>query len=370
MQQPNSRVTLEINIAAVRRNYRRIREYVQPLEIMAVLKANAYGLGVRAIAKALKDEGIHAFGLAEPKEAAAIADLGIPTLVLGGLLPEEIPGMVAQGSWIPLQSLDTALRVQSEAEKQNKTALCHILIDTGMGRLGFNQASCIETIEIIHSLPNLKIDGIYSHFPTAYTDRAFSEQQIRSLLSIVDSLKERGIQFRHIHISNSDGLHNIPLASKPPFTMVRTGINLYGCFDLEGRQMLKLEEVIKIRSRLAAVRELPTGATIGYGRTCVLTKPTLVGTVSIGYADGLPLWFSKNGYLLVKGIKCPILGRTSMDYTTIDLSSVPEAKVGDEVICLGDGITTSDWARAKGTVPYEVICSIGNRVERVVVEKS
>jgi len=369
MPLPASRVTLEINIRAIRRNYRKLRDHVSPLGIMAVLKANAYGLGVRAIAKALMEEGIQAFGVAEPREAMAIADLGVPTLVLGGLLPEEIPPLIEKELWIPIQSLDTALLAQEAAAKLGKRAKCHLLVDTGMGRLGMEKTSCIDSILQIASLPNLELDGIYSHFPSAYTDREFSESQIRVLLQIVESLqREHHVTFRHIHISNSDGLHNVPAASKAPFTLVRTGINLYGCFDLEGRQALKLEEVIRIRSRLAAVRLLPAGSSIGYGRTCILTQPTVIGTVSIGYADGLPLRFSETGYLLVKGIKCPILGRTSMDYTTIDMSRVPDAKVGEQVICLGDGITTADWARAKGTIPYEVICSIGNRVERKTVE--
>ena len=368
MQTPTSRVTLEIDLQAVRRNFRRIREKVAPLKVMAVLKANAYGLGASTIAAALKDEGIDAFGVAEPKEAMAIADLGVPTLVLGGLLPDEIQGLIQQNAWIPIQTESTARLVSETAGKLGKTAHCHLLIDTGMGRLGLERSQAVETITRIHNLPHLAIKGIYSHFPTAYTDRPFSESQIALILGIVDRLKsEQGITFEHIHISNSDGLHNVPAATRPPFTMVRTGINLYGCFDLEGRRELKLEEVIRIKSRLVSIRELPAGATVGYGRTCMLPKPTPVGTVSIGYADGLPLYFSNKGHLKIRGIDCPIIGRTSMDYTTVDLSAVPNATVGDEVVCLGDGITTADWARAKGTIPYEVICSIGNRVERVVV---
>jgi len=370
MQTPHSRVTLEINLQAIRRNFRRIREQVAPLKVMAVLKANAYGLGASTIAPALKEEGVDAFGVAEPKEAMAIADLGVPTLVLGGLLPDEIPSLIQQNAWIPLQTESTALQVSEIAGRLGKIARCHVLVDTGMGRLGLEAEKAVETISRIQQLPHIRLEGIYSHFPTAYTDREFSDSQISRLLDLVNHLQsEHNITFQHIHISNSDGLHNVPAATRPPFTMVRTGINLYGCFDLEGRQELQLEEVIKIKSRLVTIRELPAGATIGYGRTCVLETPTPVGTVSIGYADGLPLYFSEKGYLKIRGVDCPILGRTSMDYTTVDLSGVPEAQIGDEVICLGDGITTADWARAKGTIPYEVICSIGNRVERVVVDE-
>ncbi|MEQ9823719.1 MAG: alanine racemase [Puniceicoccaceae bacterium] len=370
MTEPGSRVTLEINLSAIRRNYRRIQKAIAPLGIMAVLKANAYGLGVRAIAQVLKQEGVAAFGVAEAKEACAIADLGVPILVLGGLLPEEIPSLLAMNAWMPVQSQETGRRIQEEAARQHRIARCHVLIDTGMGRLGLLEQDCIEALQSLAAMPNLQIDGLYSHFPDAYSDRTFSEQQIQKLLRIAQHIRSRlHISLRHLHISNSDGLHNIPEASHPPFTLVRTGINLYGCFDLEGRQTLPLEEVITIRSRLASVRSLPAGSTIGYGKSCILQQPTLVGTVAIGYADGLPLHFQNGGYLKVRGKPCAVLGRTSMDYTTIDLSMVPDAKVGDAVTCLGEGITTADWARAKGTIPYEVICSIGNRVERIAIEE-
>jgi alanine racemase len=291
-------------------------------------------------------------------------------IVLGGLLPEEIPSLLAMDAWMPVQSLETGQLIQREAARQQRIARCHVLVDTGMGRLGFLPDTAIEQIAELHRLPNLDIQGLYTHFPDAYSDRRFSEQQVEQLVRIAAQLRDRiGVELQHLHISNSDGLHNIPSASRPPFTLVRTGINLYGCFDLEGRQTLALEEVITLRSRLASVRLLPAGATIGYGKGCVLRKPTLVGTVAIGYADGLPLRFDQGGYLSVRGRACPVLGRTSMDYTTIDLSAVPDARVGERVICLGDGITTADWARAKGTIPYEVICSIGNRVERIAVEE-
>lgn len=368
MDASSARVTMEINIEAIRRNYRKIRAYTDPLRIMAVLKANAYGLGVRAIAEALKTEGIAYFGVAEPSEAFAIEDLGVPVLILGSILPSEIPSVLGRNIILPITSVGIARAIDAEAGRQGIRAVCHVLIDTGMGRLGILEREAEEAFMILNQLENLDIRGIYSHFPSAYSDRAFSENQIARLTDLVEKLKTRqGIHFQEVHISNSDGIHNVPVALKSPFTIARTGINLYGCFDLEGRQALKLEEVIRIRSRIVSIRMMKEGDPIGYGRTCVLTKPTRVGTVAIGYADGLPLYFSKQGYLLVHGVRCPILGRTSMDYTTIDLSNVPDAQVGNSVICLGNGISVSDWAKAKGSIPYEVICSIGNRVERRVV---
>lgn len=370
MNSSSSRVTLEINLAVIRRNFQKIQQYVQPLKLMGILKANAYGLGVRAIAQALQVEGIDSFGVAEPKEAHEIADLAIPVLILGSILPSEIAELLESEIQLPITSFEVATQINEQAHKCGRKATCHILLDTGMGRLGIPLAEAHSAIRKIVLLEQLDIRGIYSHFPSAYTDPVYSNTQIKDLLSLIDQLKKQdGIQFKEIHISNSDGIHNVPAAIRPPFTHVRTGINLYGCYDLEGRKELQLEEAIQIHSKIVSIRTLPTGSTIGYGRSCRLSNSTLVGTVAIGYADGLPLYFSEQGYLVVKGIRCPILGRTSMDYTTIDLTNIPTAMIGDRVTCLGEGITVSDWARAKKTIPYEVICSIGNRVERSVVDR-
>lgn len=368
MTTPSSRVVLEINLGAIRRNFRALQRFTKPTRLMGVLKANAYGLGVSSVAATLAQEGIDFFGVAEPKEAFEIDDLGIPILILGSVLPSEIPEAVDRGIRLPITSVESAKQISLAALSQKKTATCHVLVDTGMGRLGIPTSNAISDIKEIIQLSGIELEGIYSHFPSAYSDKKFSEQQIQRLLDTIEKLKTHHI-FKEIHISNSDGIHNISDALKSPFTLARTGINLYGCFDLEGRKALKLEEAVSIRSKIVSIRNLEAGASIGYGRQCILKKPTRVGTVGIGYADGLPLSFSQNGYLIVKGSKCPILGRTSMDYTTIDLSHCPRIQVEDEVICLGNGITVSDWARAKGTIPYEVICSIGNRVERKVVEQ-
>ena len=166
-------------------------------------------------------------------------------------------------------------------------------------------------------------------------------------------------------MANIDGIHNIPAAFQRPFNTVRTGINLYGCFDLEGRKTVELSQVLTLKSRLVAVRHMPAGTTIGYGRTFKLEKAQRVGTVAIGYADGMPIGLSNRGYVIIRGCKCRILGRVSMDYTTVCLDALAEAQSGDEVICLGEGISVSDWAGMKDSIPYDIICSIGDRVERV-----
>jgi alanine racemase len=364
-----SRATLTLDLGAIRRNYRRIREHCDPLRVMGILKANAYGLGVRPIAEALALEGIACFGVAEPAEAFAVCDLGPRVLILGGVLPHELPATINRGIMLPITSVESARQISAEATRQHRIAIGHVLVDTGMGRLGFPLREAYEAITSIATLPNLQLEGLYSHFPAAYTDQEFSRKQIRDLIFLSNELQSRaGVVFRELHISNSDGIHNVEEATQAPFTMVRSGINLYGYFDLEGQRAFDLEQGLRIESRLLAVRTLPAGSTVGYGRTHTLQQDTLVGTVAIGYADGLPLDFTQAGHLIVRGQPCPIIGRTSMDYTTIDLRAVPDAAPGDWVTCLGDSITVHDWALARDTIPYEVICSIGSRVHRHTID--
>jgi len=364
MQNPGSRSVLEIDLNLLRDNYQKIAKAVSPLNVIPVLKANAYGLGVRPIATALAESGASVFALAELSEALEITDLGIPLQILGAILEDDIPEIICNGIIAPVSDMEGAKMLSVEALKQKCIANCHVSVDTGMGRLGVLQNHAEAFIRELVKLPALNISGIYSHFPFAYEDYDFSCHQVTALIQLIDKLKLDGIEFETIHMANSDGIHNIKPSTQAPFNMVRTGINLYGCFDLDGRKTIELKEILTLKSKLVSVRELPWGSSIGYGRSYRLPKTMNVGTVAIGYADGLPLSMSNSGRMRINGIDCPIIGRVSMDYTTISLENVPDAKVGDEVICLGDGITVAEWAKSKGTITYEIICSIGNRVQR------
>jgi alanine racemase len=179
------------------------------------------------------------------------------------------------------------------------------------------------------------------------------------------------MKFRCIHIAASDAINNFPEAARAPFNWVRTGINLHGSFDPNGRRALEVEPVLTLKTRVAQVRKLPAGTTLGYGRTWKLKKDSLIATISAGYADGLPLALTNRGSVFIGGRRCPIVGRISMDYTTVDITGTKGVKSGDEVVCLGrcgdDSITPDDWARLKDTHAYDIICSLGTRVKRVFV---
>ena len=380
------RVTVEIDLKALVRNYRRIAAHVKPAKVLCVLKANAYGLGVADYAKALAKAGCTMFGVAEPFEAlelkkalaskfAGTAGRGrlVPEIqILSSVLPDEIPEMVKAGVILPVIDVPTAKLISAAAVKAKVVAKVHFKLDTGMGRLGILAKDAIAVMREVKKLPNLDCEGVFSHFPMAYDPKdPFTKRQIRLFKDIVVAAEKEGFRFRKVHISASDGINNFPETAKKPFTVVRTGINLHGSFDPYGRKALKVEPVLSLKTRVAQVRELPAGATLGYGRTWCLNKTTKVATISAGYADGLPLALTNRGFVFIGGKRCKIIGRISMDYTTVDVSDVRNVKPGDEVICFGkcgkDSITPDDWATLKGTHAYDIICSLGNRVQRIAI---
>ncbi len=378
------RVWVEIDLGALVANYRKIAAHVKPAKVLCVLKANAYGLGVAAYAKALAAAGCDHFGVAEPYEALELKDVfanakAKPDIqILSSVLPDEIPAMVKAGVTLPVIDLATAKLISAAAVKAKTTAKVHFKLDTGMGRLGIlatgegGVARVVETMKAVKALTGLDCEGVFSHFPMAFDPKdPFTKGQIALFKQILAAAAKEGITFRAAHIAASDGINNFPECAKKPFTMVRTGINLHGSFDPYGRKALKVKPVLSLKTRVAQVRELPAGTTLGYGRTWCLNAPTRIATISAGYADGLPLALTNRGFVFIGGKRCRIVGRISMDYTTVDVSGVPGVKAGDEVVCFGacgkDAITPDDWAALKGTHAYDIICSLGTRVQRVVI---
>ncbi|MBQ6137474.1 MAG: alanine racemase [Kiritimatiellae bacterium] len=379
MKEPlKRRVRVEIDLGALVRNYRRIVAHVKPMRVLCVLKANAYGLGVGDYAGALFGAGCRDFGVAEPFEALELLKVlgkkrggnAAAVQILSSVLPDEIAPMVKAGVVLPVTDLATAKLISAAAVKARVAARVHFKLDTGMGRLGILAKDALETIRAVRALPGLDCEGIFSHCPMAYEPKdPFTKRQIGLFKSVVAACAAEGIRFRKVHMAASDAINNFPETAKRPFTMVRTGINLHGSFDPNGRKALKVEPVLSLRTRVAQVRELPAGTTLGYGRTWCLAAPARIATISAGYADGLPLALTNRGFVFIGGRRCRIVGRISMDYTTVDVTDVPGVKAGDEVVCFGrcgrDSITPDDWAALKGTHAYDIICSLGTRVQRV-----
>ncbi|MFO7937546.1 MAG: alanine racemase [Kiritimatiellia bacterium] len=369
MKEIPRRVWLEISRQTLTDNFHAVRKQVAPCEVMPVLKANSYGLGVLPVAETLKDAGAMRFGVAEPFEALQLKPLERSVHILSSILPEEIEPMIEAGITIPVASMKSAELISRTAEKLHKFATVHFKVDTGMGRLGILCSDACEIISEAYDLPGLICEGIFSHFPMAYKRSSpVTLEQIEKFKDILNRLNREGKNFRYVHIANSDAINNFPESYQPPFNMVRTGINLHGAFDAQGTRSIPIQPAISLKTRLTAVRELPAGSSIGYGHTCRLKETTQVGTISAGYADGLPLSLSNRGNVIIRDRLCPIIGRVSMDYTNVSLKDIPAAEVGDDVTCLGATeshcITIESWAELKNTHPYEIICSFGNRVER------
>ncbi|MBO4633653.1 MAG: alanine racemase [Lentisphaeria bacterium] len=371
MQQIPARIWLEINLDTVRSNFLKIQAAAAPAQTLAVLKANAYGLGVKPIAEVLLNAGAAGFCAATLEEALVLKTFGKPVQILGGVLDFEREAAVANGLILGITDLDYAGKISAEAVRQQKTVECHFKIDTGMGRLGILAEDAVRIIPEILQLPNLDCCGIYTHFPSS--ERGENEEnlaQIERFLTVIRALREKGVAFRKIHMANSDAINHLPSTHLAPFTHVRAGIDLHGSFS-GGKDQLGLKPVFALKSRLLAHRMMPAGHGIGYNSTCILSENTRVGTVTAGYADGLPLGLSNRGKVLIQGKLCPILGRISMDYLTVSLEAFGEnpPEPGTEVTLIGQengiSLAAEEWAALKGTHAYDVLCSFGPRVQRI-----
>ncbi len=351
-----NRVELCIDLARIAANYRKIAAAAMPCLPLPVIKADAYNMGAVRVGKTLREAGASRLLVATLNEAMEIKECGLPIQIVGSILPHEIPTAVAEGITCPANDLSYARMLSAEAVRQNKTVTCHIQIDTGMGRDGIPVAGAAVVIAEILNLPGVEVAGIYSHFPGAVPGYdEFTNRQIKAFKELLSSLNYK---FSYIHFGGGDGA-NFPETFHAPFTHCRAGLAMYGLGSTAAS--LNLEPVFTLKSVIAQVRQLPGGTSIGYSFTHHLKNDTRVGTVAIGYADGMPLALSNRGRVIVHGKPCPILGRVSMDYVNIDLSAVPETQPGDEVICLGNGITVDEWAEFKQTHPHEILCALGRR---------
>ncbi|MBR7156444.1 MAG: alanine racemase [Lentisphaeria bacterium] len=363
-----SRVVCKIDLGQLKRNLAVVKKHAADCRIMPVLKYDAYGMGADAVCNTLRTAGIRRYAVATLDEALALRTAGVEVQLLSGMTADEIPGAVAAGFILPVCDSEMARRISAEAVRQQRQVRVTVKLDTGMGRLGFLPETEMEQIVSALALPGICRDGICAHFAVAdEPDMEFSRSQIFRFCKALTGLNEAGFDFVNIHHAASDGLLNIPEAVMPPFNLVRAGCALYGKdFSGECRQIISLDTTI------VSLRQLPAGATVGYGRTFTAKQAIRTAVIPAGYADGVPLFLSNRGHVLVRGTACPVIGRVSMDYTVIDVSALPPLSAGEKVTLLGqDGeaaITVADWAAWKGSHHHDIWCAIGNRVKRIYSE--
>lgn len=362
-----------IDLASLAFNFRSIRAFVGPgIGFMAVIKADAYGHGAVECGKELARLGADWLSVATLEEAVELRDAGIesPILCLGGFyLGQEHYGM-GRNVTPAVFTLESAERIHRAAAELGLRAKVHLKIDTGMGRVGIPHRDLPEIADRLAALSNLDIEGAMTHFAAADapSENDFTETQSRRFYEALDLLRAKGIEPKLTDLANSPGAVAHP-ASRAG--MVRIGGILYGL----GRDVLPtavdspaIRPVMSLFTRLAQIKAVPAGTSIGYGRTFVTTRPSLIGTVPIGYHDGFPRALSNRGTAIVAGRPVPVAGRVSMDWVTLDLTEVPAAAIGDKVTLIGrDGdacILAEDVAEAAGTISYEITCGIAARVPR------
>lgn len=363
------RTWAEIHPAALRHNAQVARASADGAAIMAVVKADGYGHGLAIATSALLDE-VDAYGVATLEEALAVRDITGPermVMVLGGLLPDEREPALAADLSVTISSLDEAQVYEQLAAHMDIKVRAHLVIDTGMGRLGFLESEFPAAANKIASLGHLVMEGIATHFPSADSDPDFTAGQIERFSSIA---AESGLTFQWSHLCNSAGALGFGTAHG---NMIRPGLMLYGVSPIK-EAAAQLQTSLNWRARITQVRDLPSGAGIGYGRTFVADDALTTATLAVGYGDGYPRHLTGSGAeVLISGQRCPILGTVTMDQIVADVSALPERpQPGDSATLLGEQgdhtITADELATRAGTIPWEILTGITKRVARVVVD--
>lgn len=370
------RVKLEIDCSKLRSNFRSIAGKVAPCSVLSVLKADAYGTGSDVMGKLAVECGAQRIGVADLREALTMQKAignAVPVQILGVVTPEELPEAVKNDVVLPVNGLEMAKAISAEAVRQNRQVRVHLILDTGMGRFGWLSGFCLEEIKAAAALPNLILEGLYSHFPCAGTPgEAGTVAQIREFTRQYIELKNAGVDLAFRHIAASDGILCQAPSHQEPFNLVRLGLCWYGVCRNPAEEAIDLQPALKLTTCVGAVRELPAGFTVGYNRTVKLSKKTQVATVCAGYADGLPLALSNRGSVLINGSRCPILGRVSMDYTMVDVSNAPGKITWGTPVTIfgsdgGESISINAIARDKATHIHDILCALGKRVQRVYI---
>lgn len=373
-------ICAEVDLARIAANTRVLKEHAGAARLMAVVKANAYGHGAVEVARTALAHGASWLGVARLSEAVALREAGIdaPILILGYTPGEGVPHLLCHGLHQAVLDSDHARSLSRAAEEAGGRILCHIKVDTGMGRVGFDAVQdlsdaaagrCVGEIEEAVSLAGLDVTGIFTHLARAdEADLHAAREQVRRFAAVLSHLEARGLNVGLRHAANSAALLVLPEAR---FDMVRGGISLYGLnpsSDVRA-DLMGVRPAMTVKGCIAQLKWVRKGATVSYGGTWTAEEETLVATVPCGYGDGYSRRLSGHGRMLVRGVSAPILGRVCMDMTMIDVTGIDGVTVGDEVVMMGcqkDACVTADEiAEAIGTINYEVTCMVASRVPRI-----
>ena len=360
------RTEAQINLDAIEYNFNNTRKKLpEGVRLLGVIKADAYGHGAAQIGRFL-DGKCDFFGVACVDEALELKNTGIktPILILGYVSPFEFEEVVKNDIRIPIFHYEDALALSEEAKKQGKTARFHFCVDTGMSRIGFQvNEEAANICKDITKLENLEAEGLFSHFATAdESDLSKALAQRERFDKFISLLEERGIDIPIKHINNSAGIMNFDKC----YDMCRMGIILYGLYPSHevDESLLGIKPAMRWITHISHIKTLEAGREISYGGTFKTDKETLVATIPVGYADGYPRCLSNKGRVLINGREAKILGRVCMDQFMVDISEIPDAKIGDEVVLVGDGLSMEEVSEAAYSFNYELPCRISRRIPR------
>jgi alanine racemase len=362
---------VEINLDHIEHNIRELRRLIGPItQIMAVVKADGYGHGAAAVSEAALKGGAGSLAVAFVEEAVELRRAGItaPILILGYTDPAQFSTLVRYKLTPTVFSFDTASRFSALAVENNVHLPLHLKVDTGMGRIGLLPEEVVGVVSRIIKLPGLSIEGIFTHLAAAEEfDQSYTGGQLRLFDRVIDRCLEKGIVFPLIHAANSAAAILTPSAR---YNLIRLGIALYGCYPSPGLDngRLNLLPALTFKSRVVMVKEVPPGTSISYGCTYRTDQDTLIATIPVGYADGYSRLLSNRGHVLIRGVRAPVVGRICMDHLMADVSAIPGADRGDEVVIYGkqgaEDLKVEEAAGQIGTINYELLCAIDKRVPR------
>ncbi|OGX24255.1 MAG: alanine racemase [Omnitrophica WOR_2 bacterium RIFCSPHIGHO2_02_FULL_48_11] len=370
----------EIDLAAIKSNFAGVHRLALKTHrargqtlvgVLAVIKADAYGHGMPQVASLLDRSGVAFFGVSDVREGMALRRLGIkkPILLFESTLPVLAKQIVDFHLTPTVCTNEFAKSLNDYARTKGAKVDIHVKVDTGMGRLGIWHQEALAFIDGLLNFPYLSIKGIYTHFPSADTDKSFTKKQIKQLSDLIKTLDRRGLVVPYVHAANSMGLADYPAKV---LNLARAGLMLYGLYPSQKIQKkIKLRPAMTVKSRIIFLKKISRGRSISYGRTFIARKNMTVATLPIGYNDGYGRCFSNKAAVLVQGKRCRVLGRVTMDQIMIDVTKVKTVKLGDIAVILGrqgqQEISAEELSRLANTINYEIVCNLGNRLSRVYV---
>ncbi len=366
MNKNNYRSWAEIDRTALCHNAGVVRERIGAAQLLAIVKANAYGHGMVGVAQALTDAA-QLFGVANLEEAIELRRaLPHPIVILGPALPEE-RSTIAEREFIASVSTFEEAQEFDRAARAKPVAI-NFVVDTGMGRMGTPEAAAAGIFKKVSTLPNIKIHSVSTHLPVSNEDATFTREELSAFEKLVRQFRAEVPGDYRVHVLPSAG---VLAFADPPFDIVRAGVMLYGISPLSEFQKI-LKPVMTFKTRIGLVRDMSKGSSISYGRTFITPKKMRVATLTAGYADGYPRNLSnRDAAVLVHGQHCPLLGRVTMDLMMIDASELKHVDVGDEVVLMGrqgdQEISCAELAEHASTITWEIVTRIGSRVRRVYI---